>query len=60
LKTRQSGNVKFVEVDLEFEAKMRLQEAHDITKSIVKKIKKIDTFCKRDIYIHMDTENDEG
>lgn len=58
LKTRQSGNMKFVEVDLEFNDKMSLQEAHDITRSIVKKIEKIDTIYERDIYIHMDTEDD--
>jgi divalent metal cation (Fe/Co/Zn/Cd) transporter len=50
--------MKFVEVDLEFDDKMSLQEAHDITKSITKKIEKIDTLCERDIYIHMDVEDD--
>jgi ferrous-iron efflux pump FieF len=58
LKTRQSGNMKFVEVDLEFDDKMSLQEAHNITRDISKKIKKIDVLFEWDIYIHMDTEDD--
>jgi divalent metal cation (Fe/Co/Zn/Cd) transporter len=38
---------------------MSLQKAHNITENIMKKIKKIDTLYERDIYIHMDTEDDE-
>lgn len=54
LKTRQSWQVKFVEVDLVFNDKIILQKAHDTAEYIEKQIKKIDENYSREVTIHMD------
>jgi len=58
LKTRQVGNIKYVEFHLVFNKKMLLVDAHDIGDYIEEQIPKINTKHERKIIIHLDPYDD--
>lgn len=58
LKTRQVGNIKYVEFHLVFNKKMLLIDAHKIGDDIEEKIPKINTSHERKILIHLDPYDD--
>ena len=58
LRTRRSGNLCFIDVHIVFTKDILLQEAHQISESLEKKIReKLD--CKCVMNIHLDPEDDE-
>jgi cation diffusion facilitator family transporter len=59
LKTRQSGNTKFVEIHLVFDDKISLLKAHDISDKVEERIRKIDDVFAREVLIHMDPYDDK-
>lgn len=54
LRTRQVGNIKYVEVNLVFYPEILLTDAHRIWNQVENKILKIDENCKWNIMIHLD------
>ncbi|MDD2871711.1 MAG: cation diffusion facilitator family transporter [Candidatus Gracilibacteria bacterium] len=58
LKTRQIGNVKYVEVHLVFNPKILLIDAHRIGDHIEYSIPKIDPLCEWKVLVHLDPYDD--
>ncbi|MDD2907513.1 MAG: cation diffusion facilitator family transporter [Candidatus Gracilibacteria bacterium] len=58
LRTRQSGNTKFVEVHVVFNPEIKLVDAHRISDHIESHIPKIDTNHSWEILVHMDPYDD--
>lgn len=54
LKTRQSWNMKFVEVDVQVNECMLLKDAHKIADDIEREIKKLDNNFDREVIVHME------
>lgn len=58
LRTRQSWEIKYVDVDLEMNWEFSLQKAHDISADIIEDIKNIDDRYTWKVKTHMDVEHD--
>jgi len=57
LKTRQSGQTKFIQLHLEMKASLSLMEAHNITDDVERRI--LDAFPDSEVIIHQDPEGIE-
>ncbi|MGB2111378.1 MAG: cation transporter dimerization domain-containing protein [Patescibacteria group bacterium] len=60
LKTRRSGNEKFVDVHLVFTPFIELLYAHNEADKIIAEIKKVDTDSTWHVNIHMDPYDDSA
>lgn len=58
LKTRESGERKFVEAHLVFSRDISLFEAHEISHNIEKKIQQISTESKWSVVFHLEPYDD--
>lgn len=60
LRTRESWNIKFVDVHLVFNKEIKLFEAHEISDNIEEKITKLDLKCEWIFNIHLDPTDDSN
>lgn len=59
LRTRQVWNIKFVEINLVFNSKMLLVDAHKIGDHIEHQIPKIDKKCQWNVMLHLEAFNEQ-